>query len=149
MDYCYELAKYEYYNYLSFIGDNVDEDEKLLEKMKLRILRSFKWKDDVVTPLADELKVSNEEMEKILMNHLDMSSLEALHPTLESAKPKCIAEKLHADLRLCWLCDVMEIISVEESNRIKMTLVKEIINGKNYDDALIDGKKQVVDLLLI
>lgn len=127
----------------------MDEDQKLLEKMKLRILRSFKWRDDVVTPLANELEISNEEMEKILMNHLDMSSLEALHPTFESAKPKCIAERLHADLRLCWLCDVMEIISVEESNRIKMTLVKEILDGKDYDKALIDGKKQVLDLLLI
>lgn len=134
---------------MSFIGDNVDEDEKLLEKMKLRILRSFKWKDDVVAPLANELEVSNEKMEKILMNHLDMSSLEALHPTFESAKLKCIAEKLHVDLKLCWLCDVMKIISIEESNRIKMTLVKEIIDGKNYNNALIDGKKQVLDLLLI
>lgn len=127
----------------------MDEDQKLLEKMKLRILRSFKWRDDVINPLANELEISNEDMEKILMNHLDMSSLEALHPTFESAKPKCIAERLHADLRFCWLCDVMEIISVEESNRIKMTLVKEISNGKDYDEALIDGKKQVLDLLLI
>ncbi|RBQ23799.1 hypothetical protein ALNOE001_06880 [Candidatus Methanobinarius endosymbioticus] len=127
----------------------MDEDEKLLEKMKLRILRSFKWKDDVVNPLSDELGISNEEMEKILMNHLDMSSLEALHPTFESARPKCIAERLQADLRLCWLCDVMEIVSIEESNRIKMILVKEIMNGKNYDEALNDGKKQVLDLLLI
>lgn len=131
------------------IGDNVDEDEKLLEKMKLRILRSFKWKNDVVNPLANELEISNKKMEKILMNHLDMSSLEAIHPTFESVKSKYIAEKLHTDLRLSWLCDVMEIISAEESNRIKITLVKEIIDGKNYDDALIDGKKQLLDLLLI
>jgi energy-converting hydrogenase A subunit M len=127
----------------------VDEDEKLLEKMKLRILRSFKWREDIVTPLATEFGVSNEEIEKILMNHLDMSSLEALHPTFESARPKCIARKLHADLRLCWFCDVMEIITVEEALRIKKSLVEEIINGKNYNEALDDGKKQVLDLLKI
>jgi len=127
----------------------VDEDEKLLETMKLRILRSFRWREDVVNPLAKELEISNEIFEKILMNHLDMSSLEALHATLESAKPKCIFEKLHVDLRLCWLCDVMEIITIEEANRIKLSLVKEIINGKNYDMALKDGKKRVLNLLLI
>ncbi|WP_297898465.1 DUF1959 family protein [Methanobrevibacter sp.] len=125
----------------------MDEDKKLLETMKLRILRSFKWKEDVVTPLANELEISNEELEKILMNNLDMSSLEALHATLESAKPKCLSEKLHADLRFCWLCDVMEIITIEEANRIKFSLVKEIINGKDYDLVLKDGKKQVLDLL--
>ena len=125
----------------------MDEDEKLLEKMKLRILRSFKWKEDIVTSLATELGVSNEEIEKILMKHLDMSSLEALHPTFESARPKCISERLHADLRLCWLCDVMGLVTVEEALRIKKSLVKEIINGKKYEEALNDGKKQVLDLL--
>lgn len=125
----------------------MDEDKKLLETMKLRILRSFRWKEDVVAPLASELEISNEELEKILMRHLDMSSLEALHATLESARPKCLSERLHADLRLCWLCDVMEIVTVEEANRIKISLVKEIINGKDYDMVLKDGKKQVLDLL--
>ena len=128
-------------------GDIVDEDEKLMEKIKLRILRSFRWSEDIVTPLASELGVSNEDIEKILMNHLDMSSLEALHATFESAKPQCISEKLHSDLRLCWLCDVMEIITVEEADRIKMSLVKDIIGGKDYNEALEDGKKQVLDLL--
>jgi energy-converting hydrogenase A subunit M len=127
----------------------VDEDEKLLEKMKLRILRSFKWREDVVIPLANELEITDEEFEKILMDHLDMSSLEALHPTFESAKPKCIAERLHADLRLCWLSDVMELITTEEADRVKMGLVKEILNGKEYDEVLQDGKKQILDLLLI
>ena len=125
----------------------MDEDEKLMEKIKLRILRSFRWSEDIVTPLANELGVLNEDIEKILMNHLDMSSLEALHATFESAKPRCIAEKLHTDLRLCWLCDVMEIITVEEADRIKMSLVEEIINGKDYNNALDDGKKQILNLL--
>ena len=127
----------------------MDEDDKLLETMKLRILQSFRWREDVVNPLAKELEISNEMFEKILMNHLDMSSLEALHATLESAKPQCLSEKLHADLRFCWLCDVMELLTIEEANRIKLSLVKEIIDGKDYDMALKDGKKQVLELLLM
>ena len=127
----------------------MDEDKELLETMKLRILRSFRWREDVIIPLATELEITNEEFEKILMNRLDMSSLEALHPTFESARPRCLSKRLHADLRLCWLCDVMEIVTVDEANRIKMSLVKEIIDGKEYEKVLEDGKKQIVDLLSI
>nr|WP_084270704.1 DUF1959 family protein [Methanobrevibacter cuticularis] len=115
--------------------------------MKLRILRSFKWKEDVVNPLAIELEITNEDMEKILMNKLDMSSLEALHATFESARPHCLSEKLHADLRLCWLCDVMDLLSIEEADEIKIKLVKEIIGGKDYKEALTLGKKQILTLL--
>ncbi|MDR0900986.1 MAG: DUF1959 domain-containing protein [Methanobrevibacter sp.] len=125
----------------------MDEDKKLLEKMKLRILRSFKWKEDVVSPLAQELEITDEEMEQILMNHLDMSSLEALHSSFESARPNCLNEKLHADLKLCWLCDVMEIIAIEDASKIKMGLIKDIIAGKDYDEALKEGKKQILSLL--
>ena len=125
----------------------MDEDKELLETMKLRILRSFRWREDVIIPLATELEITNEEFEKILMNRLDMSSLEALHPTFESARPKCISEKLHSDLRLCWFCDVLEILTEEESNKIKVKLVDEIINGKDYEEALEDGKKQILHFL--
>lgn len=125
----------------------MDEDEKLLEKMKLRILRSFKWKEDVVNPLAKELEISNEDMEQILMNRLDMSSLEALHATFESSRPNCLNEKLHADLKLCWLCDVMDIIDVFDANQIKMNLINEINNGLKYEMALKEGKRQILDLL--
>jgi energy-converting hydrogenase A subunit M len=125
----------------------VDEDQKLLELMKLRILRSFKWRDDVVNLLAKELKISVEEFEKILMNKLDMSSLEALHATFESARPNCLNERLHSDLRLCWLSDVMGLISNKDADVLKIRLVKEIINGKRYDEALEEGKAQVLILL--
>jgi len=125
----------------------LDEDQKLMETIKLRILRSFKWRKDVVVPLATELDITTEELEKILMNHLDMSSLEALHPTFESARPKCLSLKLHSDLRLCWLSDVLEIITEEEANKIKAKLVKEIIGGKSYEKVLEDGKKQILDFL--
>lgn len=125
----------------------MDEDKELLEKMQLRILRSFRWREDVVIPLATELEISTEELEKILMNHLDMSSLEALHPTFESARPICLSARLHSELRLCWLSDVLEIITEKEANEIKVKLVDEIINGKDYEEALEDGKKQILDFL--
>jgi energy-converting hydrogenase A subunit M len=125
----------------------VDEDKELLETMKLRILRSFRWREDVVVPLATELEITIEELEKIFMNHLDMSSLEALHSTFESARTNCLSEKLHSDLRLCWLCDVLRIITEEEANEIKVKLVKEIINGKDYEEVLKDGKKQILNFL--
>ena len=125
----------------------MDEDKELLETMKLRILRSFKWREDVVIPLADELKITSEELEEILMNHLDMSSLEALHSTFESARLNCLTVKLHSDLRLCWLCDVLGIITEEEANKIKENLVKEIINGKDYEKVLEDGKNLILDFL--
>jgi energy-converting hydrogenase A subunit M len=127
----------------------LDEDKELLEKMKLRIIRSFMWEKDIVTPLSNKLEISNEETEKILINSLDMSSLEALHATFESSRAKCISDKIHVDLQLCWLCDVLELITIDESNRIKKNLVKKIINGKSYNDVLKDGKKLVLELLLI
>lgn len=127
----------------------MDDDKELLEKMKLRILRSFKWKEDVVNPLAKELEITNEELEKILMNHLDMSSLEALHARFESARPQCIMEKLHIDLRFCFLCDVLGIITTGEADRIKINLTKKIIDGNNYKDVLEEGRKEILDLLLI
>jgi len=125
----------------------VDEDKELLETMELRILRSFRWREDVVIPLATELKITTEELEKIFMNHLDMSSLEALHPRFESARKQCLFEKLHSDLKFCWLCDVLEIITEEKANKIKINLAKKIIDGKDYEEALEDGKKQILSFL--
>ena len=126
------------------LGDILDEDKKLLETMKLRILRSFRWRDDVVIPLANVLEITAEEIEIILMKHLDMSSLDAIHPRFESARTKYLSEKLHSDLRLCLFCDVLEIITEEEAAKIKEKLVKGISNGKSYEEALKDGKKQIL-----
>ena len=127
----------------------MDNDKELLEKMKLRIVRSFMWRKDVVIPLAKELDIYIEDCEKILMDNLDMSSLESLHATFESSRPKILKEKLHVDLQLTWLSDVLEIISYEEGERIKSSLAKEILKGKDYEEVLEKGKKQILDLVLI
>ena len=126
----------------------MDNNESLLELMKSRIVTSFRWREDIVLPLADELGIKKEEMEQILMRNLDMSSLEALHPRFESARPRCLKERIHADLRLCYLSDVMEIISGDDSEKITTKISKEVLDGTPYNQALEDGKKQLLEILL-
>lgn len=126
-----------------------DKDEKLLKVMKERIVRSYRWHEDVVLPMAEELKTTPEVFEEILMKHLDMSSLEALHARFESAKFNCTREKVHSDLRLCWLTDVMEIVTEEETEEIEIRITSEVVyNGKNYDDAIEDGRNELLEFLM-
>ncbi|KZX12595.1 DUF1959 family protein [Methanobrevibacter curvatus] len=125
----------------------MSKEENLLELMKLRILRSFRWENDVVIPLSKELNIEKEELENILMGHLDMSSLENLHSTFESVKHSCLMDKLNFDLNLSWLSDILEIVSEEDKNEIKLDVIKEISNGKKYEDALNEGKIALVSLL--
>lgn len=129
--------------------DVFDKDEKLLKVMKERIVRSYRWHEDVVLPMAEELKTTPEMFEEILMKHLDMSSLEALHARFESAKFNCTREKVHSDLRLCWLTDVMEIVTEKETEEIEIRITSEVVyNGKNYDEAIEDGRKELLEFLM-
>lgn len=134
----------------SLKDQEIDENEdELLKIMKRRIIRSYKWHEDVVVPLSHELKISVEDFENILMKKLDMSGLEALHARFESAKPICIKQRIHSDLRLCWLVDVMNIITEDEGENIKNKITEEILkNGKSYDEALEAGRKELVELLM-
>jgi energy-converting hydrogenase A subunit M len=125
------------------------EDEELLITMKKRILSSYKWHQDVVIPFAKELDISPEELEEILMKRLDMSSLEAINPRFESSQLRCIKERIHADLRLCWLCDVMNIVTEEESESIKNKIAYEVLNeDKPYDKAIEEGRKDLLEDLM-
>ena len=125
------------------------EDEELLITMKKRILASYKWQKDVIVPFASELEISPEELEEILMKRLDMSSLEAINPRFESSKLRCIKERIHADLRLCWLCDVMNILTEEESKTIKNKIAYEVLNeDKPYDIAIEEGRKDLLEDLM-
>lgn len=126
-----------------------EKDDELLKLMKKRIIRSYRWHEDVVMPLARELKISAEDFEDILMKKLDMSSLEALHARFESAKPRCIKERIHSDLRLCWLVDVMNILTDKEADEIKNDITDKIIKkGKSYEEALEDGREELLELLM-
>jgi energy-converting hydrogenase A subunit M len=127
---------------------NLDEDD-VLHIMKMRIVESYRWKLDIVEPISKELGISEDELEEILIKRLDMASLEALHPRYESSKHYCIKEKLHADLRLCWLSDVMNILSKEEAEDIKNKIASEILTeGKSYQEALEDGRKDLLEYLM-
>lgn len=130
-------------------GEEIDEkNESLLELMKGRILNSYRWQEDIIKPFSRDMGISKETFEKILMKRLDMSSLEALHPRLESSKYSCIMDKIHSDLQICWLSDVMEIISKEDADAIKDKIAKEVVNGKSYEDAISDGKKELIEYLM-
>jgi energy-converting hydrogenase A subunit M len=127
---------------------SMDEDD-VLRIMKMRIVESYRWKLDIVEPISKELGISEDELEEILIKRLDMASLEALHPRYESSKHHCIKEKLHADLRLCWLSDAMNILSEEETEEIKNKIAAEILTeGKSYQEALEDGRKDLLEYLM-
>ena len=125
------------------------ENEKLLITMKKRIIESYKWREDVVIPFAKELEISPDELEEVLMKRLDMSSLEAIHPRFESSQLRCIKERIHADLRLCWLCDVMNILTEDESERIQNKIAYEVLReNKSYDEAIEEGRKDLLEDLM-
>jgi len=125
------------------------ENEKLLITMKKRIIESYKWRNDVIIPFARELEISPEELEEVLMKRLDMSSLEAINPRFESSQLRCIKERIHADLRLCWLCDVMNILTEEESEQIQNKIAYEVLReNKSYDKAIEEGRKDLLEDLM-
>ena len=129
-------------------SDLREKSESLMELMKGRILNSYRWQEDIIKPFSKEMGITPNELEKILMKRLDMSSLEALQPRFESSKYICILDKIHSDLQICWLSDVMGIISKEYADAIKDKIAKEVVNGKSYEDAITDGKKELIEYLM-
>ena len=126
-----------------------NEDDDLLITMKKRILSSYKWHEDVIIPFAKEMEISPEELEEVLMKRLDMSSLEAINPRFESSKLRCLKERIHADLRLCWLCDVMNILTEEESENIQQKIAVEVLrDNKPYKKAIEEGRKDLLEDLM-
>ncbi|WP_462316782.1 DUF1959 family protein [Methanobrevibacter sp.] len=124
----------------------MDDDAKL-ELMQRRIVKSFAVQRDVIVPLSEEFDCTVEELEEVFFHLFDMSSLQALHATFESAQDICLYQKLNADLRLCWFNGTLEIISDEDARNLKMKLVNEIKNGKSYEDALKEGQLELFELL--
>jgi energy-converting hydrogenase A subunit M len=126
-----------------------ENDEELLRTMKMRIIKSYRWQVDIVETFSKELGITGEELEEIFIKRLDMSSLEAIQPRFESSRHYCIKERVHADLRLCWLSDIMNILSEDETQQIKNKIAGEILKGgKSYDDAIKDGKKELLEYLM-
>ena len=50
-------------------------------------------------------------------------------------------------LTVVWLEDVMEIVSSQQSEYIKMKISQEVIDGIPYAEALEDGKKELLKIL--
>lgn len=123
-------------------------EEELRLRMKKRILASFKWQEDIIIPFSKELEITSDELEEILMKRLDMSSLEAIHPRFESSLLRCTKERIHSDLKLCLLCDVMDLLTEEEAEDIKTKIsIKIFKEDKNYEKALEEGRKELVEYL--
>lgn len=123
------------------------DDESRMKLMKQRIIRSYAWQRDIIIPLSQEFDCTVEELEELFYNLLDMSSLEALHSTFDSAEDICLSQRLHADLRLCWFSQTLELISVEDGNNLKERLVEEFKNGKSYEEVLKLGRLELFQLL--
>ena len=123
------------------------EDDAKLELMQKRIIKSYAWQRDIIIPLSKDFNCTVDELEEVLFNSLDMASLEALHGTFETAKDICLYQKLNADLRLCWFTETLELISKEDGKDLKMKIIKEIKNGKSYEDALKEGQLELFELL--
>ena len=124
----------------------MDSDAKL-KLMQKRIIKSYAWQRDIIVPLSKDFDCTVDEVEEMFFNSLDMSSLEALHATHESAQDICLYQKFNADLRLCWFKGTLELISDEDAKDLKMKLVNEVKNGKSYEDALKEGHLQLFELL--
>ena len=122
--------------------------EEKYEMMKLRVLHSFRWEKDITIPLSEEFGISKEEFEDILMNRFDMSDLENMHATYEVANKEKTKKQLYLDLRLYWLSDVIKLVSEEDADSICHQLTKDIFkDGKKYEDALEEGRAQIVELI--
>ena len=124
----------------------MDDDAKL-ELMQRRIVKSYAVQRDVLVPLSEEFDCTVEELEEVFFHLFDMSSLQALHATFESAQDICLYQKFNVDLRLCWFNGTLEIISDEDAKNLKMKLVNEVKNGKSYEDALKEGQLELFELL--
>ncbi|HOI40648.1 MAG TPA: DUF1959 domain-containing protein [Methanobacterium sp.] len=128
--------------------NNTHEDD-VLRTMKMRIIDSYRWKVDIIEPFSKEFGITEDEFKEILIKRLDMASLEALHARYESSKHYCIKEKVHADLKLCWLSDVMNVLTDEQTEKIKNKLAGEVlIQGKSYDEAIENGRKDLLEYLM-
>ena len=124
----------------------MDDDAKLI-LMKKRTVGSYAWQRDIIVPLSKEFDCTTEELENLFFDLLDMSSLEALHATFETAEYLCLIKRLHADLRLCWFSGTLELISKEDGDELKEKLANEIIDGRDYDEVLKEGQKEIYSLL--
>lgn len=124
----------------------MDNDSKM-KLMKDRIVESYAWQRDIIIPLSNEFECTTDELKEVFFKLFDMSTLEAFHSTFESAEDLCLAQKFHADLRLCWFIGTLEIITEDEGEKLKSYLVQKVKSGKQYDEVLKEGQLDLFNLL--
>ena len=86
------------------------DNEAKLNLMKKRVIRSFKWQEDIIIPFSKEFGCTTEDLEDLFM-------------------------------------DLLELLSVEQGDELKNKVANEIIDGKSYDIALDEGRKDLFNLL--
>ena len=123
------------------------DDGAKLKLMQKRIIKSYAGQRDIIVPLSKDFNCTVDELEDVFFDLFDMSSLEALHATFESAQDICMYQKFNADLRLCWFIGTLEIITPEDGEKLKEKLVNEVKSGKSYGEVLKRGQLDLFDLL--
>lgn len=119
----------------------------LLREMKSRELHSYKWQEDIIKPLASEFNVNVDIMNEVFLEKLDMSQIDALHATFESSKHEAIYRKLYVDLHLHWFIEVLNIINIDDANKIILPSAKKILNETSYEDGLTEARCELLELL--
>lgn len=122
-------------------------DDSKMKLMKERIVGSYAWQRDIIIPLSQEFECTPEELKEVLFKLFDMSTLEAFHSTFETAQDICLAQKFHADLRLCWFIGTLEVITQKQGDKLKEKLVEEVKSGRKYEDVLRNGQLELFKLL--
>lgn len=124
----------------------MDDSEKL-ELMKNRMVETYVIQRDIIKPLSEDFDCTPEELEHVFFDLLDMSEVLSLHATFETAEYECLVKRFHADLRLCWFVSTLELISKEDAIKLQKRLAHEVLEGKDYSDALKEGHKEIFQLL--
>ena len=55
--------------------------------------------------------------------------------------------KLYSDLHLKWFIEVLEMITVEQGDKIRVPLSKRIVEGEDYGEVLQEGRNQLFAIL--
>jgi len=115
-----------------------------LTEMRMWKLKSYRYQKDVIEPLSKLYKIPKEELEKRIVEKLDMAGLMGIHSRAEQNWSACLKKKADLDLRLTLLRDALNLISEEDVAEITKDLVESVMwSGNPYEKALEVAKKAV------
>jgi len=111
-----------------------------LRIMKQRILRSYRYQEDVIKPIAELLEIPPEKLEDIIMEKHDMAALQGLQSRAELDLHECLEKKVDVDLRLD-LLSILGLISEDDAVEIRKDVRDGMTSGKSYESAIEDAKE--------